>query len=147
MYPSKSKGFRWVQLVAVLIAISSMAVIAGCSNDPDLQAPNPEDSSGKAGGDGPLPVEDLQVANDKTLWATVHISWDKPLPNAPNFEVEEYHVVVNTSGGSITAANWDQMTVLGVIEATRDDSYSVTFDNTDGAIIGGTLESCGGVPP
>ena len=118
-----------------------MAVIAGCSNDSDLQAPNPEDSSGKAGGDGPLPVENLQVANDKTLWGTVHISWDKPLPNAPGFEVEEYHLVVNTSGGSITAANWDQMTVLGIIDATRVDSYSVTFDNTDGAIVGGILES------
>lgn len=139
-YP-KTPGVRPIQHLVVWVGIIIVATFSGCSDDSDLAAPEHEDPLGKIVDGGPQPVVDLQVANDDTLWATVHFSWDKPLPNPLGFKVEEYHVVVNTSGGNITRTNWDRMVVLDVIDATGDDSYSVTFDNTDGSIHAGILES------
>lgn len=136
MFQTRGQMWRFKFLVVLVVL---PGVLIGCSGDSNLTSPGTDGALEKD--TAPYPVEALEVLNDKTLYGTVHISWDKPLRNSLGAEVEEYHVVVDPTGGEINHSNWKQMVVLDIIEADGSDSYSATFDNTHSGIIPGTRES------
>lgn len=137
--PSTAYWRSLAHVFTVVILASLALIFAGCSKDDSSLSPTGPDQDvlAKAGGsDG---VQNLTCTNDDVLWGTVHIGWESPLQGP--LAVVKYYVVVNSSGGAVTASNWDQATQLAEIDANGGTNFAETFDTTDSGVWAGNNQT------
>jgi hypothetical protein len=91
--------------------------------------------------EGLTPVENLSIADDPFLHATVTISWSSPLPNPVDLAVESYVLKADPDGKDITSSNWCDLPLLGTFPTEDKVGFFARFDHHNDAIVPGATET------
>ena len=90
---------------------------------------------------GLTPVENLGIADDPFLYATVTISWSSPLPNPRDLAVDGFEIRTHPAGKDINEKNWCSLPLLGTYPGEGKVGFFARFDHENPAITPGATQS------
>jgi hypothetical protein len=128
---------NFISRYSVTLVFLLISVLGGCSDKVDPISPvcpGPRVA-------GLTPVENLGIADDPFLHATVTLSWSTPLPNIGNLAVDNYVIKVNPAGKDITANNWCGLPLLGTFPSGGKIGFFARYDHHNEAIVPGATET------